>query len=221
MRTHCLGVAALVLGLTHIARGQTCLGTASYASGIVRVDGGIQFSAGQDAYGGGLAVGAPSGLFASGDISRASFDAVDGNATGLTTQAGYALNLVAGGALQVCPTVGFAYQSGPDYRNVLGSFSSSSHAFVFGASLGSAFTTSSAFTLAPFTAVTREARHISQSSPGADLSASQNYYNVAFGVGLVIDRTITLQPAISLPAGLSGPRPIYSFAFSVNFGPKK
>ena len=221
MRTDCLGVAALLLGLTGVAGGQTCLGLASFASGIVRAEGAIQFEAGGNAYGAGLAAGAPGGVFASGDVSRSSFDALDESAAGFTTTAGYAVNLVRREGLQVCPVVGFAHQSGPNFTNGAGSFTSSSNAFAFGASLGSMFTASPAFSLAPFTAVTRETDHVSTNDFGTDVSISQSHYNIQLGVGLVIDRTITFQPAVSLPAGLSGGRPTYSFAFSLNFGPKK
>jgi hypothetical protein len=53
---------------------------------------------------------------------------------------------------------------------------------------------------------------------GTSESPSENYGEVIVGAGFVVNRTLTLQPSVSIPVGLEGPKTSFQIVFAFNFG---
>src|SRR5688572_25643901 len=108
MRIVSLLVASAVLALSATKMSaQTCAGTASFATGAVRLGAGLSTSENVKSYGVDMAVGAKAGPFASGGLSRAEYNDVDGAGTVFGVGAGYALDLNPTKTVQFCPRASF------------------------------------------------------------------------------------------------------------------
>ncbi len=220
MRPHYLGIAALglVAGIANTAAAQVCQGTAPFSAGSARVGAGMQFTDGAKAYGGELAFGSSNSLFASADISTTRFDDVDASATGFSVEGGYSIAMNTQRTVQLCPIVGFAYQSGPNFDTGFGTVNTSVQSFAFGGLIGTTVPLSPTFDFIPFGGALYELDRVSGSLSGISSSSNQNYTNIQLGAGLVFNKVLTIQPSVSIPAGLSGAKPTYAIAFAFNFG---
>ncbi|HEY2164527.1 MAG TPA: hypothetical protein VGH04_11075, partial [Gemmatimonadaceae bacterium] len=202
MRPQYLGIAslALVAGIANTTSGQVCQGTAPFSAGSARVGVGMQFTDGAKQYGGGLAFGSSNSLFASADVSRTSFDNIDGSATGFTVEGGYSIAMNTQRTVQLCPVLGFAYQSGPDVDTGLGTVSSSVRAFAFGGTIGTTVPMSPTLDFIPFGGAAYEMDHVTGTFNGLSSSSDQNYTNIQLGAGFVFNKVLTIQPSVSIPA---------------------
>ncbi len=220
MRPQYLGIAALglVAGIAHTTAAQVCQGTAPFSAGSARVGAGMQFTDGAKAYGGELAFGSSNSLFASADVSRTQFDDVDASATGFSVQGGYSIAMNTSRTVQLCPLAGYAYQAGPNFDTGFGTVNSSVSAFAFGGTIGTTVPMSPTFDFVPFGGATYQLDHVTGSFNGLSSSGDQNYTNIMLGAGFVFNKTLTIQPSVSIPAGLSGAKPTYGISLAFNFG---
>ena len=83
-----IALGVLALSATKVAA-QTCLGAASFSSGLLRVGAGMGTSDGAKSYGVDMAVGAKSGGYVSGGLSRLEYSDIDGSAKSVALGAGY------------------------------------------------------------------------------------------------------------------------------------
>ena len=120
--------------------------------------------------------------------------------------------------MQFCPVASFAYQSGPNVQTPVGDISASAHAIGFGGSFGGIVPMSPTLDFVPFAGASFLASRVSASFGGTSESASKNYGEVNVGAGFVLNRTLTLQPSVSIPVGLEGAKTSFQIAFAFNFG---
>jgi hypothetical protein len=219
MRPQYLGIAALglVAGIANATAAQVCQGTAPFSAGSARVGAGMQFTDGAKAYGGGLAFGSSNSLFGSADVVRTQFDDVDASANGFNLLGGYSIAMNTSRTVQLCPIVGFAYQSGPDFDTGFGTVSGSVRAFAFGGSMGTTVPMSPTFDLVPFGGASYEMDHFSSTIGGVSGSSDHNTTIVQLGAGLVFNKVVTVQPSVAIPTE-SGAKPTYGISFAFNFG---
>jgi hypothetical protein len=220
MRPQYLGIAslALVAGIANTTSAQVCQGTAPFSAGSDRVGVGMQFTDGAKAYGGSLAFGSGNSLFAGATVALTQFDGIDANATSMSVEGGYSIAMNTERTVQLCPLVGFAYQSGPNFDTGAGTVNSSVRAFAFGGSIGTTVPMSPTLDFIPFGGATYELDHATGSFNGFSSSGDQNYTNIMLGAGFVFNKTLTVQPSVSIPAGLNGAKPTYGISFAFNFG---
>src|SRR5687768_658017 len=89
-------VVALLVVSAAGAAAQTCMGTASFTAGRIRIEGAASFNDDANGLGASVSVGSPIGLFAQGSVARMTFDGAefdDESAPLFGLQAGYAINV--------------------------------------------------------------------------------------------------------------------------------
>ena len=208
-------VIGLVIGASAgsacTAYAQSCEGSASFASGPMRVGAGFAVTDGAKTYGINGALGDPSGWYGVASIARASFDIADAGATDRGIAAGYAMNVTADKKIQFCPRAGFTYQSGP----TVGGVSTSAREFDLGGTFGTAVTASPTLDVVPFGGA--QYVNVSQKAEGF-ASTSEDFMNINIGVGFVLDRQWTIQPMLTLPVGLKGGSSTFQIGVAYSFG---
>lgn len=197
---------------------QTCLGSAPFASGPVRAEGIISTATDTRSYGLGVAAGKPTGPYAFAEADRAEFSDIDESARVVRVEAGYAISPRPASTLQICPRVLFAAQSGPDFDDGFDTFAASSHTFGVGAALGGDLLISPTLHFIPAVAAAFETAHGTVTIDGESTSASSNFGLVEFAAGFVLNRKLTLRPAVSTPFGVEGGTSTFRFSIGYNFG---
>jgi Outer membrane protein beta-barrel domain len=197
---------------------QACVGAASFSSGPMRLGAGLTISDGLKTYGAQFGVGAEVGPFGSASLSRAEYDNASEAGVVLGLNAGYAIDLTPTKNVQFCPVAGFAYQSGPNVQSTFGDVSASAHAIGFGGSFGGIVPMSPTFDFVPFAGASYLVSQTSVSIGGNSGSVSENHGEVNVGAGFVLNRTLTLQPSVSIPVGVDNAKTSFQIAFAFNFG---
>jgi hypothetical protein len=177
----------------------------------------MQFTSGAKAFGGGLAYGSSNSLFGSADYVHTEFDDISAGANGVDLQGGYSIAMNTSRTVQLCPLVGFAYQSGPDFDTGFGSITSSVRAFAFGGSIGTTVPMSPTLDLVPFGGASYEMDHFSSSLGGVSSSGDDHTTLLQLGAGFVFNKVLTILPSVALPTK-SGSNPTWSISFGYNFG---
>jgi hypothetical protein len=222
MRTRSFVVALGIIALsTSRLSAQTCAGAAAFSAGPVRAGAGLATSDGVKSYGVNMAVGAKSGTFASANIARAEYSDIDGSGTLVGIGAGYAADLDPAKTVQFCPQVSYTHQSGPDLDFGTGTIATSAYAIGLGGSFGSTVPVSPTLDLVPFGGASYFISRASATMDDVTDSESQNYTELTLGAGFVFNKTLTLQPAVSIPLGLEGAKSSFQLAFAFNFGAPK
>jgi hypothetical protein len=211
-------VAGLVAFVSTAAHAQACVGLAPFSSGPVRLDLGVALSDGVHGHGVGFAAGAASGPFASAGVSRVEYTDGTNAATSFDVAAGYSVDLAPKGAAQFCPIAQFTYQAGPDFDTGYGTASVSAHAVGLGGSFGGAVDVAPNFSLVPFAQAAYVLTGASASLAGYSASDNENHGEIGAGLGLVFNRVLTLQPAVSVPVGVSEGKATFQVSFALNFG---
>lgn len=219
MRTF-LPVAAVALAASVAATlpAQTCLGNASFAAGPVRGAGSVATATGVTTYGLSAAAGHPIGAFGSAEIDRSEFSDIEASAREVKLAAGYAVNASPTSTVQFCPRVLFDLQSGPDFNDGFDSFSSSSHVFGFGGAVAGDLPVSPTLHFVPALALAFEAENGTLTVDGQSASTSSNFGEADFAAGFVLNRKLTIRPAVLVPLGVSGATSIAELSIGYNFG---
>lgn len=222
MRTGTLLVVltAVALSATKMVA-QTCSGTAAFSAGPVRLGAGLATSEGVKSYGVSMAVGANTGPFASGTLSRAEYSDIDGAGTVFGFGAGYAIDLNPAKTVQFCPIATFNYQSGPDIDIGTSTISTSAHAIGFGGSIGGILPVGPTVDFVPFAGAAYFVSRASASAGDVSESESQDYTEIDVGAGFVINKVLTLQPSVAIPVGVDGAKSTFLLAFAFNVGSGK
>jgi hypothetical protein len=216
-RITCLSALGIIIATTG-AQAQVCLGAAPFSTGNMRVGAGATFGDNAKSYGVQFSGGAAQGTFGGASLSTVQYDDVPGSGTAIGASVGMSLNLVPAGTAQICPIVGFDYQNGPNINTGFGKVSVSAHAFSLGGSLGGVAMSSPGLDFVPFVSAAAILSQASASLAGDSESDNQNYGEISAGAGFVINRVLTLQPAVHVPVGLDGGKASFSIAFGFNFG---
>jgi hypothetical protein len=200
---------------------QVCAGTPAFSAGRVRVGAGTAFGDTAKHYGVQLAGGATQGPFGSATVSTvhyhqvSQYDHVSGSGTAVATSVGSSLNQ--GGSAQFCPLLGFRYQkANTDTR--LGPGSSSAAAFSLGGSLGGIVKSEPGTDYILFTSAALVLSHGSERFGDFSGSSNEHWIEITAGVGVIMSRVLTLQPAVNLWSGGLGGGSSLSIAVAVNFG---
>jgi len=214
-----LGIVAL--SATRMAA-QTCAGAASFSSGPIRLGAALASGDGVKSYGVTMGVGSKDNpLFAQGHLGRAEYSDVDANGTLVGLGAGYAIDVNPTKTVQFCPIAAFNYQSGPDIDFGTSKISTTGRAFGIGGALGGTVPVSPTLDVVPFAAASYVLSRVSATLDGDTQSASKDYTEIDIGAGFVLNKTLTLQPAIAIPVGLDGAKSSFQLALSFNFGSQK
>ena len=215
-----IALGVLALSTTRVAA-QTCYGDASFSAGPVRLGADVRAREDVKDYGVDMAVGAETGLFASGGIARAEYSDLDGSGTVFGLSAGYAFDLNHGRTVQFCPYVDLSHVSFPDI--VVGSsmLKASVDAVGFGGSIGGTVRVGPSLDLVPFVGATYFVERFWAKLDGETDSESDRLGVIDVGTGFVINKVLTLQPAVSIPVGSEGAKSAVGLAIKYNFGASK
>ena len=212
-----LALACVALSATTLSA-QTCLGAASFSSGLLRVGAGMGTSDGAKSYGVDMAVGAKSGGYVSGGLSRLEYRDIDGSAKSVALGAGYAINLNPARTVQFCPEVGYQRVSGPDIQYAGYTITTSARAVSYGGSFGGRVAVLPALDLVPFTGAYYVSTRATETLVSDSRSESWSYGEFDIGAGFVINKTLTLQPSVVIPFAVSGAKSTFEIGLAFNFG---
>jgi hypothetical protein len=195
-----------VLIVSRAAVGQTCLGAAQFSAGSVRIAGSASFGSGTSEYDGQVAIGANDGIFVS--ASGGAIVPKGGGTNGTVLGADIGYSLVVGSAMQVCPLVSYTHTTFTgETDDGLG----------FGGSLGTTARISPQAVIVPFVGAT----YVHATAKFSGISVSGNYGVAELGVGLVLNKSITLRPSVATPFGLGpsgGGTTVVGITLGFNFG---
>lgn len=212
----------VIIGLTFstlsatAALAQTCTGTASFASGPVRVGAGIDAGTDSKQYGAQAAVGRAAGPFASGSVVVVDLDEIDENGTLYAAELGYGIRVAASKPFEVCPIAGIGFGSVDVGDGGLG-VEISSRQLQVGLSIGAVASTTPTFAFVPAMAVFYANENV-ESKGAVEFDESDDYGVITLAAGLVFNQRVTLRPNLAFPVGLDDADPMYGVAIAFNFG---
>ena len=217
-----LALVGVLVAVPAAVRAQTCGGMASFSSGPLRVGGGVGLANNVTNFDVNLNAGSQYGPFGGVSVGRSDFDGNTHSATVVGLDGGYSFELNPQRTAKFCPIAGFNFTSGPDL-GATGNIDVSSRAVSFGGSFGGLLHTQSTVTLAPFVSASFvDVKRTTTLPNGNSASVSDQYGLIRFGSGFVMNRILTIQPAVSFPVGVDTPAfsddAIFTLAFGVNFG---
>jgi hypothetical protein len=210
-------LAVVALSATRLSA-QSCVGSASFSAGPVRLGAGLGTSDGVKSYGVSMAAGASSGVYASGSLSRIEYSDLDGSSRSVGVGAGYAINLNRSRTIQFCPEASYQHVSGPDIEYVGQKITTSARAFSYGGSFGGTVAVMPSLDLVPFMGAYYVTTRATATLVTDSRSETQNYGEFDVGAGFVINKALTLQPSVSIPFGVSGAKSTFDIGFAFNFG---
>ena len=214
-----LALVSVLAAVPAAVSAQTCGGMASFSSGPLRVGGGVGLANTVTNFDVNLNAGSQYGPFGGVSVGRSDFDGNANSATVVGLNGGYSFELNPQRTAKFCPIAGFSFTSGPD-RNP--NIDVSSRAVSFGGSFGGLLHTQSTLTLAPFVSASFvDVKSTTTFANGNRASASDQFGLITFGSGFVMNRILTIQPAIAFPVATdpgTPDDPIFTLAFGVNFG---
>ena len=218
--------AVLLIALVPMqAAAQTCMGTAPFSEGAVRVSAIASYNENASSIGASLAGGKATGLFGNVSLSRLSIDAATGPSPALVVTGGYAIDVnwprdVP--AFQVCPHIGFKAIDGPevDLGDDLPLLTVTTDAWRGGLALGGSLIARGFVSLVPTVSVSYVTESSMLRQGGSADEVSVNYGLVDAGVGVVVRGIYTVQAVVAVPFRIRGsvPRTTYGVALGMNFG---
>lgn len=213
-----LALVGVLVAVPAAVRAQTCTGMASFSAGPLRVGGGVGLANNVTNFDANLNAGSMYGPFGGVSVGRSDFDGNANSGTSVGLNGGYSFELNPQRTAKFCPIAGFNYVSGPDAGNT----DISSRSVSFGGSFGGLLHTQSTVTLAPFVSAQFVDLKTTATAPnGNSASVSDQFGLITLGSGFVLNRILTIQPAVSFPVGVDAGNPddaTFSLAFGVNFG---
>ena len=198
------------------AAAQTCLGTASFASGPARVGVGLDFSNDDKQYGAQIAFGKSAGPFAAGHVGIIDVDDTDESATTFGIDLGYSLKLAGTGSLEMCPVASFGYATADIDEGGL-SLDLSSRILGGGFAIGGVMSSSPTFQFIPSASLA----YVNQTLKFEGVfesEDSEDYGLATLAAGFVFNETVTVRPNVAFPFGLDDANPAFGVGISVNFG---
>jgi hypothetical protein len=201
------------LFIPSICAAQRCQGAASFASGSVALGASIEMAGDATGYSGSLSIGEAQGVFVSGSAGIVTVDGIDENVKSVSGSLGYEVALTPTNSATICPVGGVSYE----WAEALG-IRLTGLTFGGGVSIGGEIPLSPISSLVPFASVGMFRARVKLDDGVDELSTTETYGRFAFGAGLVVNRTFTLQPSVGIPFGLEGADPSFSFSIQINLG---
>ena len=195
---------------------QTCRGYPSFASGSTQATAQASFGESSKGFALGLSFGSRT-AFGGASIGAISYDDLDGSTTVLGAEAGYQVPLNTTSTVQLCPMVSGSIGMGPKDINGSGIDASSRDAS-FSLSIGGLLGGQEGFRANPMIGAGFVYSSVKLEGFGDEVTESDTYGAVEFGLGLIINKTLSLRPSVTIPVGLEGADPVMSFAVALNFG---
>jgi len=213
-----LALVGVLVAVPAVVRAQTCGGMASFSSGPFRAGAGVGLANNVTNFNANLSAGSQYGPFGGVSVGRNDVDGNSNSGTALGLDAGYSFELNPQRTFKFCPIAGFGYVSGPDRGNL----DVSSRSVSFGGSFGALMHTQSTITLAPFVSASYINLKNTATAPNGNSTSNEDSYGlITFGTGFVLNRTLTIQPAVSFPVATDpgfANDAIFTLGFGVNFG---
>lgn len=223
MRSRSLVVSiALVALLSAPARGQTCLGLASYSGGPVQVSGKGSLTSQSSSFEAGLGYGLPTSVFGSVAFGTTSNGNFGGSSREVGATVGYQIALGRTGAIQLCPVASFGLGFGPKSTFSSGVDRSQKTASV-GVALATSFVAGPRIKIVPSVALSYAYQQDkAENNAGANLFQIADHFALAqVGVGLVLDSNISVRPGVDIPLSLNVNDPSFALTVSYSFGHKR
>ena len=211
-----VATAALSAMAAPSAFAQLCAGSPSYASGPMQLNMGGDFTSGSQQFGGGLGVGAQeeSGPFANLSLGFVNASDLNAKAASFGGSLGYEIANAAGSNVFVCPVVSMGYTSGPD----IGDIDVSVLQFGAGGQAGFVAYESGNLSFVPTLGLSFARARVKSSFLGQEGTVSDNFGLLNVGVGVLLNRTMSLTPAVAFPFSLEGGDPSFRIGVAVQFG---
>jgi len=211
-----VATAALSAIAATSARAQVCAGSPSYASGPMQLNMGGDFTSGSQQFGGGLGVGAQeeSGPFANLSLGIINSSDLNAKATSFGGGVGYEIPNAAGSNVFVCPVMSLGYTSGPD----IGDVDVSVLQFAAGGQAGFVAFESGNMSFVPTLGLGLARARVKSSFLDQEATVSDSYGLFNIGLGVVVNRTMSMTPSITFPFGLDGADPSFRIGVAVQFG---
>ena len=198
------------------AAAQTCAGTASFASGPVRIGAGIDVGNDARVYGAQIAAGKAAGPVASGSIGMIELDELDASGTSFAGQLGYSLGIATSSPFELCPIIGLGYITA-DVSEGGVSVDISSRQMSAGLSFGGVMSTTPTFAFVPSLALMYVHEKV-ETEGFIEFEETEDYGLVTLAAGLVFNQRVTLRPNMAFPVGLDDSDPTFGIAIAYNFG---
>jgi hypothetical protein len=200
---------------------QICEGSPSFSVGPVQLGVGANFGHASKSIGLTAGVGARQGGFIETGLAMDSYDGVDG--TGVTSNLGIGYDIAVtpattSTAISLCPLASVSYSTSPSLSDGIDTYREHEIDAGVGIALGVSVPVSPNVALIPFGGFWYVRAHETLNVTGfqnGSQSASDSFGSANLGVGILLNRRISLEPGVSIPVGLSGAKP--GFDFSVNF----
>lgn len=194
---------------------QTCMGGASFADRRAQIGADASFSTGGRSSSGSVSIGSD-GPFATVGFGRSHDDDIDDDATVFAATAGLGFPLRPRPKMQLCPFISAVVLNGREFSG----YRISSHAFGFGASVGTILSSMPGFEVVPFANAALITQTTTTRFPTASLTTAQNItgYGVSVGAGFVFAKAVTIRPSTTYAVAEGRTTTSYGLLFSIGFG---
>jgi hypothetical protein len=206
-------VTALVAGVATSAEAQICAGTAPFTAGHMRVGAAADFPEGYKTYGGEFAWGHQSGAYVGASLGRMSIDNTDLSALRFGANAGYEMSFASMPKLRMCPIASLGYTSGPNEDPA----KSSMLDYAFGGAVGTVLPAGDNIAIVPSAGLAFTGARAKTETGTTSVEVSDSWLQARLAAGIVINRTLTIAPTVTLPFE-DGRDAVFGFAASYNFG---
>lgn len=196
------------------ASAQTCLGMPSFGDGQFQVSLGAAFTEGAQGFGGGGALGTDD-LFVGASLAVTDVDGADSSATAFAMNVGTTFVVNDRERIQACPVASVILTGGPD----VGEIDVSGVGLRAGGRLGVVAYESGDLELVPTFGVDIAYDRINGDiGPVETTLARETYVILRVGAGVILNKNVGIVPLLSVPLGLDGSDPEFSFVVAYNFG---
>ncbi len=214
-------VTCAVLAAPAPCFGQLCLGAVPFSQGSWQAIGGAAMSSHTRELSAGMALGGE-GTFGSLRVGRGTIDTMPGAALTAEADLGGRIQVTPAGPLALCFLGALGVEFGPSDTALGGTVDLSGFTLAAEASLGVLAWRSSHLAIVPTLAIgaanATAYATFHNSASRFTATASRQFGIVAFGVGLLVHRTITIRPDVSVPIGLDHAYPTFELDAALNFG---
>lgn len=208
-----LGGMFILLCATEAAA-QTCLGMPSFRDGQFQVSVGAAFSEGAQGFRGGGALGTDD-LFVGVSFDVTDVDGADSTATSFAANVGASFVVNERERIQACPVASVILTGGPDVAGV----DVSGVGLRAGGRLGIVAYESGDLELVPTFGLDIAYDRINGDVGPVETTLARETYVIArVGAGIILNKRVGIVPVLSIPLGLDGADPEFSFVVAYNFG---
>jgi hypothetical protein len=204
------------LAMPTAVRAQLCTGNASFRAGTLAIGAGAERTGDATLIRGQLSGGKAGGVFVSGNVGRGSFRFSEANSTVVGGSVGLEQLHFGNPRIAFCPVAGAVYETGDD-----GVIRGNTFAVSLGVSLARELPVSARASVIPFAHASIVRMRIRLTDVDDTLWTVDVHGMLRTGVGVVLNRRLTLQPNVGIRFGDSYGKPAFGIAAQVNFGARR